>query len=188
MKNNRCKKGFTLIELLVVVLIIGILAAIALPQYQKAVWKSRAAELMTQARNVYRAQQAYFMEQGKFADSFDLLPIDFNSLTRATALAQSMGAMDGYMKGDMETFIFMDTEYASSGREDGMYGALFAKGPYAMCGFSGWNQAGENCGAYEPEGEIYCAEFTAETTNFCTKLFKGTLHATCSNGRLYKMP
>ncbi len=51
MKNYQKKKGFTLIELLVVVLIIGILSAIALPQYQKSVLKARATQLHVFAKH-----------------------------------------------------------------------------------------------------------------------------------------
>ncbi len=72
MNNN---KGFTLVELLVVVLIIGILAAMAMPAYFKAVERARASEADTLVGTVVNAQQRYKMKTGKFATKWTSLDV-----------------------------------------------------------------------------------------------------------------
>ena len=67
MKNQ----AFTLIELLVVVLIIGILAAVALPQYQIAVYKSRLAGVVNMMKAIKQANQMHYLANGEYTNDFD---------------------------------------------------------------------------------------------------------------------
>ena len=68
--------GFTLIELLVVVLIIGILAAVALPQYQTAVDRARYTQAIAFVDGVSKAKQVYHLANGSYPTSFEDLDIE----------------------------------------------------------------------------------------------------------------
>ena len=80
--------AFTLIELLVVVLIIGILAAVAVPQYKKAVLKSRFSTLYPIAQSLAQGQESYYLNQGEYAEDLAALDVSVpgNSSGKTTTL------------------------------------------------------------------------------------------------------
>ncbi len=85
------QKGFTLIELLVVVLIIGILSAGALPQYQKAVLKARYTQLQISLDALASAEQAYYLENGDYTNDWDALPISIKKYSANIAIYTDIG-------------------------------------------------------------------------------------------------
>jgi type II secretion system protein G len=72
------KKGFTLIELLIVVVIIGILAAIAIPKFASTKQKAYTASMKTDLRNLVTAQEAYFSDNTTYATTTAALATSFH--------------------------------------------------------------------------------------------------------------
>ena len=82
-KVKKSCKGFTLIELLVVVLIVGILAAIAIPQYFKTVEKSKLGEANAVFNTIKSAQERYRANGGLYASDLNNLDISYANLSTA---------------------------------------------------------------------------------------------------------
>lgn len=164
------KKGFTLIELLVVVLIIGILSAVALPQYEKAVEKSRAAQAFTLAKSIHEAQEAYKLANGEYTRSFADLSIDVPGGTTGTNTCGLQAPEIRYTK-DFAVALGTTGQYTGD--------VIVAR--------NGGTQACYGIGYID--GQMYCSQYPGmHKTNFCVKAFGGRHSMDTPNWNHYTLP
>ena len=165
---QKTKAGFTLIELLVVVLIIGILSAIALPQYQKSVEKARAMQALSMIKAMIPAIDAYVIENGDMPKNFDDLSISLPADWSQNTPWYSQGGV--------------------TAKSNGHWSAQIEWNSYVKC-----LQIGALTGVYKGAGFTYCISSVYKTIptktllcsenysyikdkgRFCVKLFNGTL-------------
>ena len=87
MKNNRSTKGFTLVEIMIVVVIIGLLAAMAIPAFQKVRASSQDKAVLNNLRQLSSAADQYFLEAGVSTVSYgDLVGSNSSNYIKAIQL------------------------------------------------------------------------------------------------------
>ena len=157
MKN---KLGFTLIELLVVVLIIGILAAIALPQYRKSIEKAKVAKILTILQNLYQSAKVYQVATGNWPSSVGDLDVDIPAV---------------FEQGGEEFHVWIDNNTNSNTLG---IGVTRHNGKFAGTGFSKYLDHSYNI---IPKETFLCMErrkgnaplFSGDLGNYCSKILNG---------------
>ena len=186
----RCKQGFTLIELLVVVLIIGILAAVALPQYNKAVEKSEAAQALALMNTLVEAQRVYYLTHGEYATTLSQLDVDLpwtgNTKWHSGDSSSAMTA-DTHSNNKWTVQLYTDTSAK-------VYAILIGRisGPYQGAGFTYYfhNEWNANLPlnkilCYEGVSAGYAITFQQPAGSYCQKIMRGTV---IPNTQSYTLP
>ena len=184
--SMKSRKGFTLFELLVTVLIIGILAAIALPQYQKVVTKSRAAQLRDAVSAMARASDRFFIMSGYRSTSFEQLDIDYDLQEEESSICGS-SVSDGAVRRNN------DYEFLIGSLGDGynQVSARFASGPYKCTGFSvyfayqDYPELENKLLCYERPAGHYSRGSKNEKGDFCEKVMGYTDYVYVDVGNAY---
>ena len=149
LKNSR--KGFTLLELLVVVLIIALLAGVALPQYKKAVWRSRAKGMLPVLKSMRSSIDVFYITNNVYPTKFDELDISLEGYPKTCS---NLGPV--YQEGGCKANDYLNLEITPSPYFQ------FNKGPYISAGFSIRNNGIVKC--YEN------SRFITEPKSFCEKV------------------
>ena len=122
------RKGFTLIELLIVVVIIGILAAIAIPKFAATKDKAKLASVKTDLRNSMTAQEAYFSDFATYGTFANLQAASNFTLSGANTNSGSVAASNGYTmtfnNGTISTGITQCHVHVGAGATSGVDGVI----------------------------------------------------------------